>query len=71
MIADRVHLLDLYLEKAIEDGAFPGAVWGLITPDEEHFGFAGHAQIIPGPREMRSDSIFDIASLTKVVATTT
>jgi CubicO group peptidase (beta-lactamase class C family) len=71
MIADRVHLLDLYLEKAIEDGAFPGAVWGLITPDEEHFGFAGHAQILPGPREMRSDSIFDIASLTKVVATTT
>ena len=71
MIADRVHLLDLYLEKVIEHEAFPGAAWGLITPDEEHFGFAGHAQVLLGPREMRSDSIFDIASLTKVVATTT
>jgi CubicO group peptidase (beta-lactamase class C family) len=71
VIADRVHLLDLYLEKAIENEAFPGAAWGLITPDEEHFGFAGHAQIVPAPRKMRIDSIFDIASLTKVVATTT
>ena len=29
MIADRVHLLDLYMEKAIEDGVFPSAAWGL------------------------------------------
>jgi len=71
MIADRVQLLDRYVEKAIEHEAFPGAVWGLITLDEEYFDFAGYAQILPAPRAMRSDSIFDIASLTKVVATTT
>lgn len=57
------------IEKGIRDGAFPGAVaavaadTGIIA--ERAF---GHAVLEPHPVHMRNDMIFDVASLTKVVA---
>jgi serine-type D-Ala-D-Ala carboxypeptidase len=50
----------------------PGAVVMVGTPERVLLHEAvGLAQVVPGPVPMASDSIFDVASLTKVVATAT
>lgn len=60
------------LTEAIARGVFPGAVAavgnreGLIS-----LCAFGHAEVEPDRRPMRPDTIFDVASLTKVIATTT
>lgn len=58
------------MREAIGSGVFPGAVVlvarrGIVA---WHQAF-GHAQVIPAPRPMRADTIFDLASLTKVIGT--
>lgn len=63
--------LESFLEKSAIEKVFPGACFGIITKEESGFGFTGNAQTEPTVRKMREDSIFDIASLTKVIATTT
>ncbi len=57
------------LERAVADGAFPGAV-ALIALDGQvvaHWAI-GHAQVEPTQRPMQLDTIFDLASLTKPLA---
>lgn len=57
------------LEQAIADGVFPGAV-ALVARDGRivrHDAY-GHAQVIPVGRPMRPETVFDLASLTKVLA---
>ncbi len=63
--------VDRCVEDAVGDGVFPGAVvlvsaGGVIR----HFKAYGLAQRLPETREMAPDTIFDLASLTKVLATT-
>lgn len=63
--------LHTYLDQAIQDGLVPGAVicvghGGDLVWHQAY----GAAALTPTPRPMRVDTIFDIASLTKVVATT-
>lgn len=60
------------VRRAIEEGFFPGAVVmvhydGKLLLHEAH----GHASLKPEPVEMTVDTLFDLASLTKPVATTT
>ena len=56
---------------AIEAGRIPGAVFGLVEHGERSVRVAGHAQIEPTREPMRRETWFDLASLTKVVFTTT
>ena len=60
------------LEAAVERGEVPGAVAAVGraqgTLRRGHF---GSAELAPQPRPMPEDALFDLASLTKVVATTT
>ena len=60
------------LEAAVERGEVPGAVAAVGraqgTLRRGHF---GSAELAPHPRPMPEDALFDLASLTKVVATTT
>jgi uncharacterized protein YbbC (DUF1343 family) len=63
--------LDDAVNLAIEQGKLPGAV--LIVGNHGHivhFKAYGKRALIPEPEAMTKDTIFDIASLTKVVATT-
>jgi len=58
------------IERAIAGGVFPGAVallarGGMVAWHEPF----GHAQVTPVVRPMQPDTIFDLASLTKVIAT--
>lgn len=58
------------LDRAI--GPLPGAVLGVATiAGDRAVRALGHAQVVPQPLAMRPDTWFDLASLTKVIFTTT
>jgi uncharacterized protein YbbC (DUF1343 family)/CubicO group peptidase (beta-lactamase class C family) len=64
-------LLDRELRQAIQADNVPGAVALVDRRGEEIFCEAfGHAALTPRKRAMRIGHVFDLASLTKVVATT-
>ena len=68
--ADKLAAMDAAIETAIASNKCPGGVLWL-----EHDGVAyhkayGQRALVPGPEAMIEDTIFDMASLTKVVATT-
>ena len=57
---------------SIRDGNIPGAVLGIVTADGERaVQWAGHAQIEPERETVSRETWFDLASLTKVIFTTT
>jgi CubicO group peptidase (beta-lactamase class C family) len=60
------------LEEAVSDRAFPGAVAAVVRNGRDDIVVAcGHETYDPSARPVTIDAIFDVASLTKVVATTT
>jgi len=59
------------LERGIGAKAFPGAVAAVVLGDEVAVAAAGDAQVFPVKREMVTSTPFDLASLTKVIVTTT
>src|SRR5882757_740368 len=64
-------LLDQQVEQAVRDGLIPGAVLvvghnGKIVHRKAY----GQRALVPAREPMTIDTIFDLASLTKVVATT-
>lgn len=59
------------VQAAIDSRRIPGAVLGMVLADGTRtVRHAGAAQIIPTHREMRRETWFDLASLTKVLFTT-
>ncbi len=55
----------------VESGVFPGAVLLVSLKDDIiYYGSAGYSSILPERRILRKDTIFDLASLTKPLATT-
>ncbi len=68
----RLGILDSIVQEAIHDGQIPGAVVLIWHNGEVVYRKAfGHRSLEPRREPMTVDTIFDIASLTKVVATTT
>ncbi len=60
------------VEEAIAEGETPGAVVLVGRGDEVlYFEAFGHRALVPESEPMTRDTVFDLASLTKVVATTT
>jgi CubicO group peptidase (beta-lactamase class C family) len=59
------------LRDSVHDKTFPGAVAALISRDDEIYIAYGFETYDPAAHPITEDSIFDIASLTKVVATAT
>ena len=63
--------LDTFLQQEIHHGTIPGAVICVAQHGQVVWHRAyGAAAVLPEPRPMHCDTLFDIASLTKVVATT-
>ncbi len=57
---------------AVETGRIPGAILGIVTAQgAREVRLAGHAALVPEPEMLTRDHWFDLASLTKVIATTT
>jgi uncharacterized protein YbbC (DUF1343 family)/CubicO group peptidase (beta-lactamase class C family) len=68
----RLELIGPLVEEAIRDGKLPGAVVVAGRGDKVLYRRAfGQRAVMPYPEPMTLDTIFDVASLTKVVATTT
>ncbi|MGH2353583.1 MAG: serine hydrolase domain-containing protein [Chloroflexota bacterium] len=60
------------LARCVDAGLVPGAVAAVGTADETLYrSYYGAAELTPQRRAMREDALFDVASLTKVVVTTT
>jgi uncharacterized protein YbbC (DUF1343 family)/CubicO group peptidase (beta-lactamase class C family) len=70
--SDRLSVLDSIVQEAIRDGLMPGAVL-LVGHDGQvvYRRAFGQRSLEPRREPMTVDTIFDLASLTKVVATTT
>lgn len=62
--------VDTLMHQAVEEGAFPGAVLLISAEDKvlSHSAY-GHASIIPSRQLMTTNTLFDLASLTKPLAT--
>ena len=70
--ASRLALIGPLVEEAIRDGKLPGAVVVAGRRDKVFYRQAfGQRAVTPTAEPMTLDTIFDVASLTKVVATTT
>ncbi|MGB7600592.1 MAG: serine hydrolase, partial [Candidatus Sulfotelmatobacter sp.] len=70
--AIRLNSVDAVIEQAIHDGSIPGAV--LVVGHNGHVIYRkayGYRALEPRREPMTLDTIFDLASLTKVIATTT
>ena len=60
------------MQKEIDGGLFPGSAVLVGRPGKVLYHEAfGYARVVPNKVEMRKDSIFGLASITKVVATGT
>lgn len=69
--SDSLHKVDRIMNEAVFDSTFPGGVVAVVKDGivayEKGFGYHTYEKT----REVRSSDIYDLASLTKVIATTT
>jgi uncharacterized protein YbbC (DUF1343 family)/CubicO group peptidase (beta-lactamase class C family) len=68
--AVRLAEIDDAISQAVTDAKTPGAVFRLERGDAVHQKAYGDRAIVPAREAMTGDTIFDAASLTKVIATT-
>ncbi|MCD5414301.1 MAG: serine hydrolase [Clostridiales bacterium] len=69
---ERKEQISRFLKNELETGAIPGVALALATDKEILFRESfGYAQLEPFENKMTRETIFDLASLTKVIATTT
>ncbi len=64
-------LIQNFLDQAVEDKLIPGACFAYVDLFEKHFICSGYRQIVPTLELNTLDTLYDLASCTKVVATTT
>ncbi|MDF2615775.1 MAG: hypothetical protein K0Q47_430 [Sedimentibacter sp.] len=70
-IKEKVRYLENYIENLCEEQAFPGATFVLMDEKDSHIKCYGKSQFVPKVERLTENAIYDLASLTKVVATTT
>lgn len=68
---DKLLGINKLIEEAIKDGAFPGAAYALVTPEGTFVNNLGNITTDPNPIPNTIDTIYDLASVSKVVSTTT
>lgn len=66
-----MHQIKAYLQKGIDDNRFPGAHYAYVTKESLKTDFVGYKQLYPTKEVLSGDEIYDVASLTKVITTTT
>jgi CubicO group peptidase (beta-lactamase class C family) len=68
---ERLELVNHLVQRLVDAGCFPGAVLLVARRGRiAYFKAFGYAQLYPERRPMTLETVFDLASLTKVVATT-
>ena len=68
--SEKLAAMDAVIEQAIADGHCPGGVLWVERDGVAYAKAFGQRAVVPAPEPMSEDTIFDLASLTKVVATT-
>ncbi|MBF4694370.1 serine hydrolase domain-containing protein [Fusibacter ferrireducens] len=63
--------IDKCITSGVQEGVFPGANYCLVIDDAEYYGSFGNKATHPVIEPNKLDTVYDIASLTKVVGTTT
>lgn len=63
--------LDEIIKRGLADGAYPGATYCVMKGHKAYFGCFGARELYPTEHENSLDTIYDMASVTKVVCTTT
>lgn len=67
---NKIELLEEKMKGWVEAGAMPGCAFGLITKDGGcEYRVLGASMLTPERREAKLDTLYDLASLTKVVGT--
>lgn len=66
----KLRQIDAAVNEAIDDGQLPGAVVWVEHGSNTYWKAYGHRALVPAEEEMTRDTIFDAASVTKVLATT-
>lgn len=61
--------INKFLENAVHDGVFPGCCCAIIQNDETQYYCVGNKSLEPRREENQIDTLYDLASLTKVVGT--
>nr|WP_321292157.1 serine hydrolase domain-containing protein [uncultured Trichococcus sp.] len=59
------------ISEMLEDAVFPGATYTFIEKDKTETRLVGSAAILPERETLREGMLYDVASLTKVIVTTT
>lgn len=70
MNPEKLQEIDREILAAIESGDIPGAVLWIESKGESYHKAYGNRMLVPHREAMTEDTIFDLASLTKVMATT-
>ncbi len=70
MRKDKLNEIDAAIGEAIKKAEIPGAVLWLESAGEVYLKAYGNRVVSPGSEAMTTDTLFDVASLTKVMATT-
>ena len=68
---DKVKGLNLIMEEAVSEGVFPGANYVVVTDDDEYFGSFGKKSTYETVEDNDLDTLYDMASCSKVISTTT
>lgn len=66
-----IEIIKESLKEAVDQGKIPGGTFGIVTLDNEEYGCYGYSQLIPEKKLNNIDTLYDLASCTKVVVTTT
>ena len=66
-----IEIIKESLKEVVDQGKIPGGTFGIVTPDNEEYGYYGYSQLIPEKKLNNIDTLYDLASCSKVVATTT
>lgn len=70
MCADSLAKIDAVIESGIDKGQFPGAVVSVVKDDKiVYYKAFGNRQTVPEAKPMTVETLFDLASLSKCVAT--
>ena len=67
-IAEHTDQLTALVEAGVREQIFPGAAWVVGTVDHHAMGAAGRLTPDPSSAAMQVDTLFDIASLTKIIS---
>ncbi len=67
---DKLRKIDAAIDKAIDEQRLPGAVVWVEHGGDHYWKAYGNRALIPTEEPMTRDTIFDVASVTKVLATT-